>query len=90
MKKSKFSETQIVMILGSAGKGKSVESLCREHGLSPATFYKWKTKYGGLEATELRRLRELEMENARLKKLLADKSLDYDILQEGYAMLKKL
>lgn len=90
MKQSKFSEAQIINILGSQGKDKSVENLCREHGISPATFYNWKSKYGGLGSEELKRMKDLESENARLKKLLADKSLDYDILQEGYNLLNKL
>lgn len=89
MKESRFSETQIVAILGSVGKDKTVENVCRENGISPATFYNWKSKYGGMGAEELKRIRELEAENARLKKLLADKSLDYDILKEGYELLKK-
>lgn len=62
--------------------------MCREYGISTATFYNWKNKYG--ESQELKRMRELEAEKARLKKLLADKSVDYDILKEGYEMLKKL
>lgn len=90
MKQSKFSEAQIVSILGSQSKDKPVENLCREHGISPATFYIWKSKYGGMSSEELKRMKALESENARLKKLLADKSLDYDILQEGYDLLKKL
>lgn len=83
MKQSKFSEAQIVAILGSVCKDKNVENICREHGISPATFYNWKSKYGVMGTDELRRMRELESENARLKKLLADRSLDYDILKEG-------
>jgi len=90
MKKSKFSEAQIIKILGSVSKDKSIEDVCREHGISPGTFYNWKSKYGDMGADELKRIRELEAENARLKKLLADKSLDYDILKEGYDLLKKL
>jgi len=91
VKQSKFSEPpQIVAILGSVGKDKNIENVCREHGISPATFYNWKSKYGGMGTEELKRMRELESENARLKKLLADKSLDYDILKEGYELLKKL
>ena len=89
MKESRFSETQIVAILGSVGKDKTVENVCRENGISPATFYNWKSKYGGMGTEELKRMRELEAENARLKKLLADKSLDYDILKKGYELLKK-
>lgn len=90
MKTSKFSESQIISILGSVSTDKTVEQVCREHGISPATFYNWKSKYAGMGTDELRRMRELELENARLKKLLADKSLDYDILKEGYELLKKL
>lgn len=90
MKQSKFSESQIVTILGSVSKERNVESVCREYGISPATFYNWKTKYGEMGTEELKRMRELEAENARLKKLLADKSLDYDILKEGYELIKKL
>lgn len=81
---------QIVAILGSIGKEKNIENVCREHGISPATFYNWKSKYGGVGTDELRRMRELESENARLKKLLADKSPDYDLLKEVYELLKKL
>lgn len=88
MKQSKFSESQIVAILSS--QGKSVEATCREQGILPATFYNWKTKYRGISSDELRRVKAFELENSRLKKLLADKSLDYDILQEGYNLLKKL
>jgi len=90
MKKNKFSEAEILNLLASQGKGKTVEELCREAGVSPATFYQWKSKYGGMSGEELKRMRDLELENARLKKLLADKSLDYDILKEGYELLKKL
>lgn len=63
MKQSKFSESQIVGILGSVGKDKTVEHVCREQGISPATFYKWKSKYGGMGVEELKRMRELEAEN---------------------------
>ncbi len=69
----RFNETQIVAILGSVGKDKTVENVYRENGLSPATFYNWKSKYGGMGKEELKRMRELEAENARLKKLLTDK-----------------
>ncbi len=89
MKKSKFSESEIVSILNSVGKDKTVETVCRAYGISQDTFYNWKSKYGGMGTEELKHLRELESENARLKKLLADKSLDYDILKEGYELLKK-
>ncbi len=87
MKQTKFSEAQILAILGSVGKDKNIENVCREHGISPATFYNWKSKYGGMGTDELKRMRELESENARLKKLLADKSLDYDILKVWYDLL---
>lgn len=90
MKKSRFTESQIISILGSQGKDKTIEEICRTEGISAATFYLWKKKYGNMEAKELKRMRELEAENNRLKKLLADKSLDYDILKEGYEHLKKL
>ena len=63
--------------MAAQGKEKSVEELCREVGVSPATFYQWKSKYGSMSSEELKRMRELEAKNARLKKLLADKSLDY-------------
>jgi putative transposase len=89
MKASKFSESQIVAILKSQTADKTVEQICREHGIAPATFYNWKKQYGGMESEEIKRMRSLEAENARLKKLLADKSLDYDILKEGYERLKK-
>ena len=90
MKKKNFTENQIVAILKSQNSDKSVEAICREHSIATATFYNWKNKYGSIESQELKRMRELESENARLKKLLADKSVDYDILKEGYEMLKKL
>lgn len=90
MKKSRFTESQIISILGSQGQDKTIEEICRAEGISPATFYVWKKKYGGMEAEELKKMRELEAENNRLKKLLADKSLDYDILKEGYEYLKKM
>lgn len=89
MKTSKFSESQIVAILKSQTADKTVEQICREQGIAPATFYHWKKKYAGMESEEIKRMRDLEAENARLKNLLADKSLDYDILKEGYERLKK-
>ena len=81
MKKSKFSEAQIVSILKQGDAGIPVKDLCRQAGISTATYYQWKSKYGGLEVNEARRLRDLERENARLKKLVADLSLDKDALQ---------
>jgi putative transposase len=82
MKRSKFSEEQIVAILKEADAGGAVKELCRRHGLSPATFYQWKSKYGGLEASDLKRMKELERENARLKQLYAELSLENQALKE--------
>lgn len=75
MKRSRFTEEQIIGILREQEAGVPVADLCRKHGLSSPTFYKWKAKYGGLEASELSRLRELEDENRRLKQMYADLSL---------------
>ena len=88
MKRSKFTEQQIAFALKQVELGISVEEVCRTLGSSDATFYNWKKKYGGLGASELRRLRQLEEENTKLKKLVADLSLDKIMLQEVLA--KKL
>lgn len=82
MKKSRFTETQIVSILKRHENGEKTIDLCREYGIAQPTFYAWKKKYGGMEARELARLKELERENARLKKMYADVSLQRDILKE--------
>lgn len=82
MKKSKFSEHQIIQILKQGEAGMKVTDLCREHGISPATYYKWKAKYGGMEASDVKRLQELEAENRRLKQMYAELSLDHQILKE--------
>ena len=82
MKKSKFTESQIIFALRQAETGVKVDEVCRKMGISQATFYNWKKKYGGLGASELRRLRQLETENSELKKLVADLSLDKHMLQE--------
>jgi putative transposase len=82
MRKSKFSETQIIPILKAVETGKTVRDVCREHEISDATYYKWKTKYGGMEAADIRRLRELEEENRRLKHMYAELSLEHRILKE--------
>ena len=75
MKKSRFSETKIVSVLARNERGEKVKDLCRELGISDATFYNWKSKYGGLSASELKRIKELEQENARLKRMYAELSL---------------
>lgn len=82
MKKSKFSEAQVLGILKEQQMGKSVTEICRQHGISAPTFYTWKNKYSGMSEQELHRLRELERENARLRKIVADQTLDIDILKD--------
>ncbi len=82
MKKSKFSEEQIVRILGEAAKGtKTVAEVCREHGVSENTFYVCKRRYAGMEAEDVRKLRELERENGQLKRLLAERELEVDSMR---------
>lgn len=82
MKKSKFTEAQIAFALRQSETGTRVEEICRQLGVSQATFFNWKKKYGGMGVAELRRLRQLEEENAQLKKLVADLSLDKQMLQD--------
>ncbi|OHX13378.1 Hin recombinase [Chromobacterium sphagni] len=82
MKKSKFTEEQIAFALRKAESGTTVAEVCRKMGVSEATFYNWKKKYGGPGVSELRRLKQLEEENARLKRMVADLSLDKQMLQE--------
>jgi len=82
MKRSRFTEEQIIGILREQEAGAPTADVCRKHGVSSATFYKWKSKYGGLEVSDARRLRSLEEENRRLKKLLADSMLDNAMLKE--------
>lgn len=82
MKKSKFTEEQIAFALKQAELGTSVTEVCRKMGISEATFYAWRKKYGGLGPSELRRLRQLEEENRKLKQLVADLSLDKIMLQD--------
>jgi putative transposase len=82
MKNSKFSDSQIVSILNEVDAGIAVKEVCRKHGISSPTFYKWKAKYGGLGVSELKRIKELESENAKLKRMYADKSMEADALKE--------
>lgn len=87
MKISRFTDSQIMQILKQAEAGISVPELCREHSMSSATFYKWRAKYGGMDASMVARLKELEDENRRLKKMYAEVQLQADVLKE--AMAKK-
>jgi putative transposase len=82
MKRSRFTEEQIIGILKEQEAGMPTVEVCRRHGVSPATFYKWKSKFGGMEVSEAKRLRSLEDENAKLKKLLAEAMLDIAVLKD--------
>ena len=81
MKKSRYTDEQIIGFLKQAESGVVVKDLCRKHGISDATFYKWRGRFGGMEAVDVRRLRELEGENGKLKKLLAEAMLDIEALK---------
>lgn len=83
MKKSRYSDSQIMAILKQAEAGTPAPQLCREHGMSTATFYKWRAKYGGMDASMMARLKELEDENRRLKKMYAEERLKAEIVQEA-------
>lgn len=82
MKKIKFTEAQIVRILQSYDHGRDTEGICREHGISKQTFYNWRKKYGGMDARQLKELKALQDENARLKRMYADLSLDHELLKD--------
>jgi len=88
MKKSRFSESQIIRILKEAEGGRKVVDICRENGVSQATYYQWKAKFGGMEASDIRRLKELEEENSKLKRMFANLSLENEALKDVIA--KKL
>jgi putative transposase len=88
MKKSKFTSTQLSIILKEFDMGKSVDEITREHGISRATFYNWRQRYGGMEASELKRVKELEEENAKLKRMYANLALELDTAR--YIIEKKL
>jgi putative transposase len=76
MRKSKFSESTIVKLLKEAEAGRKVADICREHGISTATFYQWRSKYGGMEASDIKRLKELQKENEKLKRMYAEMALE--------------
>lgn len=82
MRKTKFSEYQIVKILKAVEGGRTVNDVCREHGVSSATFYKWKSKYSGMEASDIQRMKDLEAENRKLKQMFADVSLENRMLKD--------
>ena len=88
MKKSKFTPTQVAKILKEFELGKDAETLSREYGVSKATFYKWRQRYGGMEASELKRIKQLEEENTKLKRMYADLALELDMAK--YIIEKKL
>ena len=85
MKQSRFTDTQILAVLKQAEAGTPVPNLCREHGISSATFYKWRSKYGGMDASMMSQLKELQDENRRLKKMYADAQLSAELLKEALA-----
>ncbi len=85
MKKSRHTESQIIAVLKEVDAGRKVEEVCRHNGISSATYYNWKSKYSGMEASDVKRLKELEEENAKLKKMFADVSLENHALKELFA-----
>jgi putative transposase len=82
MKKSRFTESQIITILKAVESGREVKDICREYGLSAGTYYNWKAKYGGMEVSDVKRMKELEEENRRLKQLYANLSLEHAVLKD--------
>lgn len=82
MRKSRFTEAQIVQILAEGKQGGQIRALCRRHGISEKTYYRWVAKYGGLQVSEAKRLKALEEENRRLKRLVADQALNLQVLKE--------
>ena len=88
MKKSKYTESKIISILNEQEKGRPVAEICREYGMSQGTFYQWKSKYGGMNASQLKKLKDLEEENRKLKQMYADVSIQRDALK--YVIEKKL
>ena len=85
MKKSRYSDSQILAILKQAEAGTPIPALCREHGMSNVSFYKWRGKFGGMDASMMKRMKELEDENRRLKKMYADERLKAEMVQEALA-----
>lgn len=83
MKTSRFSDSQILAMLKQAENGVPVADICREHGMSSATFYKWRAKFGGMDVSLMARMKDLEKENARLKKMYAETQLKYEVIQEA-------
>lgn len=82
MRRSRFSEAQIVGMLKESEAGKTVEEICRAHGISAATFYKWRSKYGGLEASDLKKMRDLEQQHSQLKRMYADLAMENNALKD--------
>ena len=82
MKKSRYTESQIIKVLNEVEGGRKIEDICREYGISDATYYNWKSKYGGMTASDIRKLKDLEDENRRLKRMYADLSLQHEALKD--------
>jgi putative transposase len=82
MKKSRYTESQIIKVLNEVEGGRKIKDICREYGISDATYYNWKSKYGGMTASDIRKLKDLEDENRRLKRMYADLSLQHEALKD--------